>query len=118
MKMLNRCNQHPGCRVDFDGEWCPLCTADNLFTDYARTTGRLRKENNSLKERVAKLEELLVCTTCGEFGGGGKLICSVCNGLDDAAPRESAAGYGRTTCGQCDQGMVPCPDCGEEADRE
>ena len=56
-KKLNRCNEHRDCGVDYDGEWCPMCTSDNLLSDYERTAGRLRGEHNSLTDRVAELEK-------------------------------------------------------------
>lgn len=118
-RRLPRCH-HADCRVDY------VCKSQ---ADHAEGRGaakflqgeidRLKKletENSTLRSRIFELEdrfsEELECKDCG---GDGQVICSVCNGLDDVAPRESAAGYRRTTCSHCDRGMVPCSECGEGA---
>jgi hypothetical protein len=73
MKMLNRCNQHRGCRVDFDGECCPVCeTVLEMACQHAETRGakqwceqeidRLKKletENRNLQSRIFELEDQL-----------------------------------------------------------
>lgn len=99
------CNGHLNCSVSYNQPTCPFCDAEADLRSYRRTVSTLRQQRTKLKERVAELEERLVCTTCG---GDKKIDCSC------LAPKPDDGT--RFLCGRCGGSQeLPCPDCGEEA---
>ena len=53
MKMLNRCNMHRDCRVDFDGWHCPMCELWKEIDSYRLTVKRL---SGKVRDRDEDLE--------------------------------------------------------------